>query len=111
MKNTLVVTALLMTFMVWSHSGQAESDYKGKLNCKNVETLINSIPDGRVRALCDEATRLCMAQAALSALPVGDSLRAELEAKLTSYLDMQFGICESGFLSFVPSFYHDNLAR
>lgn len=111
MKNTLVVTALLMTFMVWSYSGQAESNYKGKLNCKNVEILINSIPDGRVRALCDEATRLCMAQAALSALPVGNSLRAELEAKLTSYLDMQFGICESGFLSFVPSFYHDNLAR
>ena len=111
MKNAFLITALLITFIVKSSSSEAGSDYKGKLTCKNMEALINGTSDGRVRALCDEATRLCMAQSSLLGLPEGNSLRTELEAKLMSYLDMQFGICESGFLSFLPSFYHDNLAR
>lgn len=111
MKKLAIVVTALMTSLFLATGAQAE--YKGKLNCKNINSFLMdyNLSDGRIRGLCDGAISACVAEEALGKIPAGSPLHAEISEKLKTHLDLQLDICEIGFAAFAPTMYKDNLAR
>jgi len=94
-------------------SSEGQTEYKGKLNCKNINSFLMdyNLSDGRIRGLCVGAISACVAEEALGKLPAASPLHAEISTKLKDNLDLQLDLCEVGFAAFAPLMYKDNLAR